>query len=163
MPEHWLDMKKALSGLQGQILHTVWKADIEALTRHLENMGFKVYIIDGSKVVDETGFFAEVAQVFNFPSYFGHGWASWDDCLGDFGYQAPQRSAVIWAHADLSFAEDAYTFLQAVFDIYNMAMSEQLQATRHPQADKHPKQIELFLHGESQGFRNTIDLTKPTK
>ena len=158
MSEHWLDMKKELPGLQGQILHTVWKADVDALTRQLEQIDFKVYVIDGSKVVNETSFFAEVAQVFEFPAYFGHGWASWDDCLGDFGSLAPHRVAIIWIHADQSFAEDACTFLQAVIDIYNMAVGEQLHTTRHPEEVKQSKQIEIFLLGESQGFHNTIEL-----
>jgi RNAse (barnase) inhibitor barstar len=158
MSEHWLDMKKVFPGLQGQILHTVWKVDVDELTRHLEQIDFKVYIIDGSKVVNEKSFFAVVAKVFEFPAYFGHGWASWDDSLGDFGSLAPHRVAIIWVHADQSFAGDARTFLQAVIDIYNMAVGEQLQTTGHPEEGKKPKQIEIFLHGEAQGFHTVIDL-----
>jgi RNAse (barnase) inhibitor barstar len=140
----WLDMRKEIPGLRGQTIHAT-ESETESLFDVLSRLEFKIYIIDGSKIVDEKSFFAEVAHVFAFPSYFGHGWASWDDCLGDFGSLAPLRTAIIWKHADHTFIADAQTFLQAVCDLNGLAIHLALYPTQDPTAGIEAKQLELFF------------------
>jgi len=147
----WLDMHKEFPGLPGQQIHA---ADIssEMLIAALLARGFKVYMIEGSKIANERTFFEEVARVLEFPGYFGYSWASWDDCLGDFGHLAPRRVAIIWKDADQTFATDAQTFIQAVCDLQDLAISFSLRPMRHPEEGVELKQIELFLLGQSKGF-----------
>src|SRR5512135_3050399 len=109
----WLDMSKQIPGVRGQVIHAV-TSETERLISTLSQLDFKAYVIDGSKIIDEKSFFTEVARELEFSEYFGYGWASWDDCLGDFGSLAPPRIAIIWEQADQAFAADAQTFLRAV-------------------------------------------------
>jgi RNAse (barnase) inhibitor barstar len=148
----YLAMSKILPGLPGKQIHAVNVAD-DTLIAVLLGHDFRVYVIDGSRIMDERTFFEEVAQVFEFPEYFGHGWASWDDCLGDFGFLAPERVAIIWKHADKTFAADAQTFLQAVCDLENLAIGATLHPLRHPEGGMEPKQIEIFFLGNGKGFK----------
>jgi RNAse (barnase) inhibitor barstar len=154
----WLAMRKEFPGLPGQEFHVVNVLDeslVVALTAH----GFKVYVIEGSKIVNERTFFEEAARVFEFPDYFGYGWASWDDCLGDFGHLAPARVAIIWKDADQTFAAVPQTFLQAVCDLHSLMFSVSIHATRHPEEGIEPKQIELFFLGQGKGFAK-LELTR---
>jgi hypothetical protein len=156
----WLDMHKEFPKLRGQKMHSV-EAETGLLIPALVNLGFTVYVINGSKIIDDKTFFEEAARVFAFPPYFGYGWASWDDSLGDFGSLAPSRTAIVWEHADETFNADAQTFLQAVCDLYNLAMYVSVYPTRYPDEGLEAKQFELFFLGRGGGF-TPLDLTKKT-
>jgi RNAse (barnase) inhibitor barstar len=147
----WLNIRKAFPGLRGDRIHVV-NVETEAITKELSSLSFKVYMIDGSKISDENSFFDEVAQALEFPEHFGHNWAAWNDCLGDFGSLAPKRVAIVWKHADETFAVDAQTFLQAVCDLENLAMWSALHPTDQTGKEIEPKQIEIFFLGDGEGF-----------
>ncbi len=156
----WLDMRKEIPGLRGQTIHAM-EYETGLLYTTLTRLEFKVYVIDGSKIIDEKSFFAEVAHVLAFPSYFGHGWASWDDCLGDFGSLASKRTAIIWEHADQTFAADPQTFLQAVCDLNGLAIHVALNPAQNPAGGNDPKQLEIFLLVSVK--TNSFNATEPVE
>jgi hypothetical protein len=141
--DEWIDVNKIFSGLAGSPLHVV-NMSIEEVLQKLTELNFKVYRIDGCKILDEKTFFDEVAEVFQFPSYFGHGWAGWDDCLGDFGHLAPSRSAIIWENANQTFAATPQTFLQAICDLNTIAVNAAL-GLLSPNSKDNKKQIHVFI------------------
>jgi|APHig6443717497_1056834.scaffolds.fasta_scaffold135317_2 hypothetical protein len=149
----WVDLTEIIPGLdKGQWLHVV-NSSLEPLKTVLTENGFSVYVIDGSEIADSDSFFSHVKGVFNFPEYFQGSWAAWDDCLGDFMSIIKSRTAIIWDAADKTFLSDARTFMQAVFDLYNLAIT----AGDIDQPD--PPQVELFLVGNTSGFKNTLDFS----
>ncbi len=150
----WLDLRKLIPGLnKGQWLHVV-NSPLEPLVNVLKENGFSVFVIDGSKISDSSSFFQQAKDVFSFPDYFGESWAAWDDCLGDFEFLLKGKTAILWNDADKTFMSDAKTFIQAVFDLHNMALNA-------GHVDKpNPCQVELFLVGNAEGFKNILDFKR---
>jgi Barstar (barnase inhibitor) len=149
----WVDLTEIIPGLdKGQWLHVVNSPSVP-LKNKLTKNGFSVYVIDGSEITDSVSFFTRVKDVFGFPEYFNGGWAAWDDCLGDFASLLNGKTAIIWDCADKTFMSDAKTFMQAVFDLYNLALT----AGDIDQPDLH--QVELFLIGNTEGFTNKLDFS----
>jgi RNAse (barnase) inhibitor barstar len=149
--EDWLDLTELIPGLEkGQWLHVV-NSPLNPLVKRLSDNGFSVYVINGADVTDSQSFFTQVKSVFKFPDYFNGGWPAWDDCLGDFACLVKGKTAIVWEKADQSFQSDSATFMQAVFDLYSMA----LYAGHIDQPD--PCQVELFLLGDSEGFKNILN------
>jgi len=150
---NWVDLTEFIPGLdKGQWLHVV-NSPLAPLKTVLTDNGFSVYVIDGSEITDDGSFFTQVKGVFRFPEYFQGSWAAWDDCLGDLGSLINGRTAIIWDRADKTFLSDAKTFMQAVFDLYNLALT----AGDIDQPD--PRQMELFLVGKTAGFKNVLDFS----
>ena len=148
----WLDLRQIIPGLdKGQWLHVV-NSPPEPLVKVLEENDFAVYVIDGSVISDRSSFFQHVKDLFGFPDYFVENWAAWNDCLGDFELLLKRRTAIVWNDADKTFTSDAGTFIQAVFDLYNMALSAGY--VDNPT----PRQVELFLVGNSEGFKNVLGM-----
>ncbi len=145
----WLDMYRLFPGLRGYLIHTVDIAT-ESLVEKLSALGFTIYTIDGLRILDEKTFFEEVARALTFPEYFGHNWDAWDECLGDFGRSlTADRVAIVWTDADRAMEADAQTFLQAVCDLFRLAMGASSLKKASPEQ---PKQVEVFLLGQRQGF-----------
>jgi RNAse (barnase) inhibitor barstar len=149
----WVNLTEIIPGLEkGQWLHVV-NSPLLPLENILSENGFSVYVIDGSEITDSGSFFLQVKSVFRFPEYFHGSWAAWDDCLGEFGSLLKEKTAIIWDCADKTFFSDAKTFIQAFFDLYNLAL------TAGDIDQPSPHQVELFLVGNSAGFKNTLDLS----
>ena len=152
--ENWLDLTKFIPGLnKGQWLHVV-NSPLNPLVNILTENGFSVLVIDGSEITDSKSFFLQAKNVFGFPDYFGKNWNAWNDCLSDFELSLKEKTAIIWHDADKTFMSDAKTFIQAVFDLHNMILS----------AGNINKsnccQMELFLVGNSEGFKNVLDFKR---
>ena len=149
---NWLDLKQIIPGLHtDRWLHVV-NSPLLPLVNVLSENNFSVFIIDGSKIIDSKSLFEEAKNVFEFPDYFGENWNAWTDCLGDFEVSLNQSTAIIWDNADKSLMSDVYTFIQAVFDLYNMAINAGFARIR-----SEPCQVEVFLVGNSEGFKNVFD------
>jgi len=152
---NWLDLTKIIPGLHSNRWLHVINSPLQPLVNVLSENSFSVFVLDGSKIIDSKSLFEEAKIVFGFPDYFGRNWAAWTDCLGDFEASLNQNTAIIWDHADKSFMSDVYTFMQAVFDLYNMASS-----AGYTKRASEPCQVELFLVGDSEGFKNVLDFKR---
>jgi hypothetical protein len=147
----WLDLSDVIPGLEkGQWLHVV-NSSLNPLVKRLTENGFEVYVINGAEISNNTSFFAQAKYILGFPEYFHGGWAAWNDCLSDFGSLLKGRTAIIWDSADKTFLSDAKTFMQAVFDLYNLALVT--GGIDQPE----PHQVEIFLVGSSEGFKNALN------
>ena len=152
--ENWLDLTKLILGLnKGQWLHVV-NSPLNPLVNILTENGFSVFVIDGSEITDSKSFFLQAKNVFGFPDYFGNNWDAWNDCLGDFELSLKGKTAIIWHNADKTFMSDAKTFIQAVFDLHNMTLS----VGNINKSNCY--QVELFLVGNSEGFKNILDFKR---
>ena len=151
---NWIDLKKLIPGLnKGQWIHVV-KSPLNPLVTALRENDFSVFFIDGAVINDSKSFFQHVKKVFNFPDYFGENWDAWSECLGDFKMSLTGPTAIVWIDADKTFMSDAKVFVQAVIDLYNMALSAGSTSTDQTH------QVELFLIGNVQGFKNVLDFEK---
>jgi RNAse (barnase) inhibitor barstar len=58
--------------------------------------------LDGTRMRDAAGLFAEFARALSFPDYFGANWAALEDCLSDLGWlPAPAYLLVVDAADDV--------------------------------------------------------------
>ena len=147
----WVNLSEMIPELKGSVIHAL-NMDVNLLKNGLLKEGFRVYMVDGDRIVDELTFFTEIARVLEFPTYFGKNWGAWNDSLNnDFFELAPLKTAIVWEHADHSFESDAQTFLQAVCDLYNIALGASLARFYNKNASE-VKQIEVFFIGELKGF-----------
>jgi RNAse (barnase) inhibitor barstar len=154
----WIDFRKELPGLRGLYVHAV-NVSGESLTMSLLSLGFKVYTVEGSSILDQRTFFEGFARALEFPPYFGHNWDAWDECLGDFGDSlSTSRVAIVWKHADVLLNADIQAFLQAVCDLDRLANNLALVPELQPKKGTEPKQLEIFLLGEGSGFTIRPDL-----
>jgi RNAse (barnase) inhibitor barstar len=151
---NWLDLTKIIPGLhKGQWLHVV-NSPLNPLVNVLSENDFSVIIIEGSKITDSKSFFEQAKVVFGFPDYFGKNWDAWDECLGDFEESLKGKTAILWSNADKTFMSDVKVFIQAVFDLHNMSLSA--GSVKKP----NPCQVELFLIGEIEGFKNVLEFKR---
>jgi len=153
----FIDVTRILPGLKGIVLH-VANIDANALTDLLTKHGFDVYVLDGSLMLDERAFFEQAKDLFGFPDYFGYGWASWDDSMGDFAQLSPSKVAIIWKDADKTFATIPHTLLQAVSDMYGIAFRVALRGRPGGGQEHLAKQWELFILGSGPGFSADINI-----
>ncbi|MBI5031958.1 MAG: barstar family protein [Chloroflexi bacterium] len=151
---NWIDVTEVVPGLnKGQWLHIV-KSPSNPLVNTLSEHGFSVFVIEGAEISDSKSFFRQVRKVFDFPDYFGENWDAWDECLDDFKLSLTRQIAIVWKDADQTFISDAKVFIQAVIDLYNMALSA--GSIKNSQ----PHQVELFLMGNLEGFKNALDFKR---
>ena len=137
----WVNLAKIFPEITGFHIHVV-NTSGEELAQKLTELGFKIYRINGALTVDEKTFFYEVKSILEFPSYYGYGWAGWDDCLGDFGHLAPHRTAIVWENSNQAFAADAQMFLKAIYDLNDLSTNAALGLFSK---DSERKQIEVFI------------------
>jgi RNAse (barnase) inhibitor barstar len=137
----WFDIKKILPDEKEPYLHAVDMLPGDLISR-LQEAGFKVFHLDGSKIHNEKEFFDEAARVFGFPAYFGRNWAAWNDCLGDFSCMIPHKTAIVWSNTDQTRTSDAKTYSLVVEDLEGEALCLALGSHIHP-GEK--KQLEVFL------------------
>ncbi len=150
----WVDLTKLIPELnKGQWLHVV-KSPLDPLVATLKENGFTVFVIDGALISDSKSFFQHVKRVLDFPDYFGENWDAWDECLADFQMSLAGPTAIVWKDADKSFMSDAKVLVQAVIDLYNLARSAG-NVSNVP-----PHQVEIFLLGNMEGFKNGLDFRR---
>jgi hypothetical protein len=73
---------------------------------------FKIWRLEGSRLIDAPTFHAEAARVFGFPSYYRKHWDAFNDWFGEL--ELPRRLAIVWSAADRRAAADLKTFAEAV-------------------------------------------------
>lgn len=108
----------------------VARLEADALAR-----GYAIFVVDLAGADDKATLLERAATALHFPSWFGHNWDAWFDCLADLGWTAPapgyvlllrragglQRSAPEVLDTALAVAEDAARVWQgrgASFRVY---------------------------------------------
>ncbi len=71
--------------LSGEVYPSVYLLDVALTPTDLERLnqdnGTKVFVLDGTKIVDRTTLLQQFDTVMQFPEYFGHNWDALKDCL----------------------------------------------------------------------------------
>ena len=81
--------------------------------------GFVRRVIRGSKCRSVAGLFAEVAEVLEFPDYFGHNWDALEECLADLEWLPAKGYVLCFTNAESILPDDEEefaTFLEVVSD-----------------------------------------------
>lgn len=146
----FIDIRKTYPALQGNLIHTVRIPDHE-LVSTLEQIGFTVFVINGSVISDKKSFFVEVARALNFPSYFGKNWDAFDECMEDF-CEGVNRSntAIVWNNVDKLLSTDLQTFTDAICCLYEKILGIKWAIQGEDQSKT--TRIEVFLVGNDPRF-----------
>lgn len=97
------------------------KAALETLRAETENIEWRLFYLDGSKVYDKKTFLDKIARAMKFPSYFGYNWDAFNDCLTDLGW-APAQGYVVLFQAPERFIKNSPDQWEIAIDIFNSAI-----------------------------------------
>ncbi|HEX6531111.1 MAG TPA: barstar family protein [Nitrospira sp.] len=81
--------------------------------------GFLFKVIRGKKCRTATGLFAELAEVLEFPDYFGHNWDALEECLADLEWLPAKGYVLVFTDSELILPDDEEefaTFLEVLND-----------------------------------------------
>ncbi len=97
-------MSKWQALLSGEIKPGVYRLPLHTSTEAVQHAvgpaGWRVFVLDGSKVSDKATFLSEAAKVMNFPSYFGKNWDAFEDSLNDLEWAPAKGYVLLYPHAN---------------------------------------------------------------
>jgi hypothetical protein len=70
------------------------RARAGTIAQVVERHGWRCFYLDGRQIGDKATFLAASAQAMRFPSYFGHNWDAFEECLTDLVW-APASGYVL--------------------------------------------------------------------
>ncbi|MDO4727716.1 MAG: barstar family protein [Bacteroidota bacterium] len=70
------------------------------MKKHLENNCLKM-AFDLRKIKLEGHFLREMADFFEFPSYFGNNWSAMDDCMRDLSWFSEEKIEICFTNAQI--------------------------------------------------------------
>jgi hypothetical protein len=70
------------------------RARAGTIAQVVERHGWRCFYLDGRQIGDKAAFLAASAQAMRFPSYFGHNWDAFEECLTDLVW-APASGYVL--------------------------------------------------------------------
>jgi RNAse (barnase) inhibitor barstar len=117
--------------------------DEPRLRAKLIEVGFRLAVVDGARIVDDASFFEQIRPALGLPEFFGDNWDAYNDSL----WGLCGSLAVLWRDCDRSFAGDAQTLFSAVMGL----MDAGLEPARDPGQETF--RLAVFLLGSGPGFR----------
>lgn len=72
----------------------------EAVNRAVAPAGWRVFSLDGDKIVDKASFLSQAALAMNFPKYFGNNWDAFEDMFNDLAWAPAKGYVVLYPHAN---------------------------------------------------------------
>jgi RNAse (barnase) inhibitor barstar len=118
------------------------------LREDLQAAGFSLAILEGRELHHEKDLLQSLGRTFRFPSYYGVNWDAFTDCAGDMA-DAGGHVALVWTAADVLLQRDLHGFVRAVHLLLGTA--REISSLGDWQE---AFQLELFLVGEQEAFRN---------
>ena len=74
-------------------LHTLTlRAPCAELHHEAEQAGWQCYCVDGTDIHDKATFLSRTSTALHFPSYFGHNWDAFEECLNDLSWERKEGS-----------------------------------------------------------------------
>jgi Barstar (barnase inhibitor) len=94
--------------------------------------GWQCYAVDGAPIRDKAAFLATFAAALHFPSYFGHNWDAFEECLNDLSWEdKPEAKGIlIIFDAAGSFAKASPADWATARDIFKTATKAWKKAGR---------------------------------
>ena len=68
-----------------------------ALLLDIEQSRFRLFHLDGKRIIDRSSYFQALAHLFEFGSHFGHNWDALADCLTDCSWGENDRIVVVYS------------------------------------------------------------------
>lgn len=89
--------------LLGELPSGIYRMDMSlrpsAICHRVTENGLTCCYIDGSRVVDKSSLLAESARALSFPSYFGHNWDAFEECVTDLAWLDDRGCVMLYDHA----------------------------------------------------------------
>lgn len=60
---------------------------------------FQVFHLEGQSITNRDLYFQKIADLFQFPDYFGHNWDAVADCLTDLSWEEGDRILIVYSHS----------------------------------------------------------------
>ncbi len=67
------------------------------LLSDIEQSGFRLFHLNGKRIIDRSSYFQALANLFEFGSHFGQNWDALADCLTDFSWGEDDRIVVVYS------------------------------------------------------------------
>lgn len=120
------------------------------IIRLAERQGWRVYRLDGRAIDDKPAFLSQVAGVLQFPSYFGHNWDAFEECLNDMLWALDRPALLLFDHAG--------RFAAAEPEQFALALDILAAAAEHRRADPAPLVVLLQGAGRRAAYLPTVQL-----
>lgn len=116
-------MPQALLNTISAGVYLVPHGEISLLQDAIRQSNYAYFPLDGTGINNKASFLQACANVMYFPSYFGHNWDAFDECIRDLSwYRAP--GYVIWFEAFNQFLEQDPASWNVALRLFRSAVEE---------------------------------------
>jgi hypothetical protein len=83
----------------------------------IEQVGWRVFYLDGQAIHDKASFLTAAASAMSFPPYFGRNWDAFEECVTDLAWAPAPGYAVLYDHAVnlVTYDPAAWSTIYAIF------------------------------------------------
>ncbi|HHY55368.1 MAG TPA: barstar family protein [Chloroflexi bacterium] len=77
-----------------------WLPPVEmlALAEGVEQLGWRLFQLDGRRARDKASFLQAAAAVMHFPDYFGRNWDAFEECINDLSWAPAHGYVLVYEH-----------------------------------------------------------------
>lgn len=115
------------------------EVNIDELSNWCQAQNFRFFHIDGQAVKTKIDFLCVIAQVMNFPTYFGNNWDAFEECMADLEWCKSQGYVLLYTHPE-HFAQHEPAQWTTAIAIFQSTIA-------HWQKAEVPMYIFLTTHG----------------
>lgn len=72
--------------------------DTLALTEGVEQLGWRLFRLDGRRARNKASFLNAAAEAMAFPGYFGRNWDAFEECINDLSWAPARGYALLYEH-----------------------------------------------------------------
>ena len=87
----------------------------------LQKLGTEIFYLDGREIRDKQSFLQKMAEVMQFPDYFGYNWDALEECITDLDWYPAARYILIYDYPE-SFAKAEPKQWKIAYDILRSAV-----------------------------------------
>ncbi|PZU95969.1 MAG: barnase inhibitor [Pseudanabaena sp.] len=96
----------------------------------LADQNTKIFYLDGREIQDKQSFLQKVAEVMQFPDYFGYNWDAFEECITDLDWCPAAQYILIYDYPEAFSTAEPEEWMIA-YDILRLAV-EYWQSTDTP-------------------------------
>lgn len=90
--------------------------DEDALQAQIEQLGYQMVHLDGTKITTKDALLNELAQAMQFPAYFGKNWDALEECLRDLAW-LPAKGYILLFSAPENFIKHSRLSFEIFLEI----------------------------------------------
>lgn len=113
-------MNTILDILQGEVAPNIHQLTVNMTQTELAEIAAshncQIFYIDGRNINNKADFLTKIADVMNFPDYFGKNWDALQDCMTDLDWSQESQYLIIYEYWQ-NFADQAPADWQILQDI----------------------------------------------